>query len=56
MNFLISIILLKNTKKQKQDIYVELQNLISIKEESYRYIAYKTNITNLPFIQTTAFS
>ena len=53
LNYLVYYIyFLKNKKKQKQDIYVELQNLISYKEEYYRYIAYKTNITNFPSIQT----
>ena len=51
-NIYSTIILIKNKQKQKQDIYVELQNLISYKEDSFRFIAFKTNITNIPFIQT----
>lgn len=37
-------------EKKKTDIYVEIQKLISNKEESNRYIAFKTNVTDISSI------
>ena len=46
------ITIIKNKEKQKEDVYVEITNIISNSTESYSFITYETNVTNISVLET----